>query len=63
MIISGAKLNIQIEGSPSRLKGEMIGVREGRYLIIKIPPHKSMSNVTNLLYKEKPNHFLQLLPF
>ncbi len=51
MIISGTTLNIQIEGSPSRLTGEMIGVKEGKYLIIKLPLLKFMSNVTNLLYK------------
>jgi hypothetical protein len=50
----GTILNIQIEGSQSRLTGELIGVREGKYLIIKIPPLKSMSHITNLLYKGNP---------
>ncbi len=47
----GTTLNIQIEGLESRLTSEVIGVEEGKYLIIRVPPLQSMGDASNLLYE------------
>ncbi len=49
----GTTLNIQIEGSQRRLTSEVIGVEEGKYLIIRMPPLQSMGDVTRVLYNGK----------
>ncbi len=47
----GTTLKIQLEGSQSRLTSELIGVDEGKYLIIKMPPIQSMGNAASSIYK------------
>ncbi len=47
----GTTLKIQLEGSPCRLTSELIGVDEGKYLIIKMPPIQSMGNAASSIYK------------
>ncbi len=47
----GTTLKIQLEGSQSRLTSELIGVDEGKYLIIKMPPIQSMGTAASSLYK------------
>jgi c-di-GMP-binding flagellar brake protein YcgR len=44
----GTTLNIQIKGSQSRLTSEVIGVVEGEYLIIRMPPLNSTGDTSNL---------------
>ncbi len=47
----GTTLKIQLEGSQSRLTSELIGVDEGKYLIINMPPIQSMGNAAGSIYK------------
>ena len=47
----GTILNIQIEGEEKRLTSELMGVVEGKYLIIRMPPLQSMGDASNLLYE------------
>ena len=47
----GTTLKIQLEGSQSRLTSELIGVDEGEYLIINMPPIQAMGNAASSLYK------------
>lgn len=47
----GTTLKIQLEGSQSRLTSELIGVDEGKYLIINMPPIQSMGNAASSIYK------------
>jgi c-di-GMP-binding flagellar brake protein YcgR len=47
----GTTLKIQLEGSQSRLTSELIGVDEGKYLIINMPPIQSIGNAAGSLYK------------
>ncbi len=47
----GTTLNIQIEGSQRRLTSEVLGVEEGKYLIIRMPPLQSLGNVIKLVYE------------
>lgn len=47
----GITLKIQIEGTKGRLTSEPIGIEEGKYLIIKMPPVQFMGNLSNVLYK------------
>ncbi len=47
----GTALKIQLEGSQSRLSSELIGVEEGKYLIIKMPPIQTMGNAASSIYK------------
>ncbi len=47
----GTTLKIQLEGSQCRLTSELIGVEEGKYLIIKMPPIQSMGNAASSIYK------------
>ncbi len=49
----GTTLNIRIAGSQRRLTSEVIGVVEGKYLIIRMPPLQSMGDVTRVLYNGK----------
>ncbi len=49
----GTTLNIRIAGSQRRLTSEVIGVVEGKYLIIRMPPLQSMGDVTRVLYNRK----------
>ncbi len=45
----GTILRLQIEGTRRRLSCELIGVDDGKYLIVKIPSLHTMENVSNLL--------------
>jgi PilZ domain. len=47
----GTTFRLQIEGAKRRLSSELIGIDDGRYLIIKMPPLHTMENVSNLLIK------------
>lgn len=44
-------LRIQIIGSKAQLASELIGIEDGRYLMIKMPPIYSMVDASGLLYK------------
>ncbi len=44
----GTILDIQIEGEKEGLTSKVIGVVEGKYLIIRMPPLHSMGDVSNL---------------
>lgn len=46
----GTIFRIKIKGAKRRLTSELIGIEEGEYLIIKMPPLHSMDNIANLLY-------------
>ncbi len=51
----GTTLDIQIEGEKEGLTSEVIGVVEGKYLIIRMPPPlHSMGDVSNLRYEGHP---------
>ena len=50
-MLIGTTLKIQLEGSQSRLTSELIGVDEGKYLIINMPPIQSMGNAASSIYK------------
>ena len=50
-MLIGTTLKIQLEGSQSRLTSELIGVDEGKYLIINMPPIQSMGNAAGSIYK------------
>ena len=45
----GTILRIQIEGTRRRLSCELIGVEDGKYLIVKMPSLHIMESVSNLL--------------
>ena len=47
----GTIFRLQIEGTKRRLSSELIGVDDGNYLIVKMPPIHTMENVSNLLVK------------
>ncbi len=47
----GTILEIQIEGVKSRLKSELFAIEESKYLIIKLSPFQSLTNVTKLVYE------------
>lgn len=48
----GTVLRLQIEGTRRRLSCELIGVDDGEYLIVKMPPLHTMANVSKLLVNE-----------
>ncbi len=48
----GTILRIQIEGTRRRLSCELIGVDDGKYLIVKMPSLHIMESVSNLLVNE-----------
>ena len=45
----GTILRLQIEGARRRLSCELIGVEDGKYLIVKMPSLHIMESVSNLL--------------
>ena len=45
----GTILRLQIEGTRRRLSCELIGVEDGKYLIVKMPSLHIMESVSNLL--------------
>ncbi len=47
----GTIFRLQIEGTKRRLSSELIGVDDGKYLIVKMPPLHTMENVSDLLVK------------
>lgn len=47
----GTTLRIQINGSKARLASELIGMEDGKYLIIKMPPIYSVVEASSLIYK------------
>ena len=47
----GIIFRLQIEGANKRLSSELIGIDDGKYLIVKMPPLHTMENVSNLLTK------------
>jgi c-di-GMP-binding flagellar brake protein YcgR len=50
-MIIGSTLDIHVRGSRSRIKSELIGIEEGKFLIVKLPPIQSKGSILNLLYK------------
>jgi len=50
-MIIGTIFRLQIEGTRRRLSSELIGVDDGKYLIVKMPSLHIMENVSNLLVK------------
>ena len=49
----GITFRLQIEGASRRLSSELIGIDEGRYLIVKMPPLHTLKNISNLLIEGK----------
>ncbi len=47
----GTIFRLHIEGTRRRLSSELIGVDDGKYLIVKMPPLHTMENVSDLLVK------------
>ncbi|MBC8550208.1 MAG: flagellar brake protein [Candidatus Brocadiales bacterium] len=47
----GTTFRLQIEGTKRRLSSELVGIDDGKYLIVKMPPLHTMENVSNLLIK------------
>ena len=47
----GITLRLQIEERRRRISCELIGIDEGKYLIVKMPPLHTMENVSNLMAK------------
>jgi c-di-GMP-binding flagellar brake protein YcgR len=47
----GITFRLQIEGTRRRLSCELIGIDDGKFLIVKMPPLHTMENVSNLLTK------------
>jgi len=45
----GTIFRLQIEGAKRGLSSELIGIDDGKYLIVKMPPLHTMENVSNLL--------------
>ncbi len=45
----GTTFRLQIKGAKRRLSSELIGIEDGKYLIIKMPPMHTMDNVSGLL--------------
>ncbi len=48
----GIIFRLHIEGVSRRLSSELIGIEDGKYLIVKMPPLHTMKNVSSLLAKE-----------
>ena len=48
----GTIFRLQIKGAKRRLSSELIGIEDGKYLIVKMPPLHTMENVSTLLIKE-----------
>jgi c-di-GMP-binding flagellar brake protein YcgR len=40
---------MHLKGAKSRLSSELIGIEDGKYLIVKMPPMHTMDNVSSLL--------------
>jgi len=47
----GVILRLQIKGAKRRLSSELIGIEDGKYLIVKMPPLYTMENVPTFLIK------------
>jgi len=47
----GITFRLQIEERRRRISCELIGIDEGKYLIVKMPPLHTMENVSNLMAK------------
>jgi len=47
----GITFRLQIEERRRRISCELIGIDEGKYLIVKMPPLHTMENVSNLMSK------------
>lgn len=47
----GTIFRLQIKGVKRRLSSELIGIEDGTYLIVKLPPLHTMENVSTLLIK------------
>ncbi len=47
----GVILRLQIKGAKRRLSSELIGIEDGKYLIVKMPPLHTMENVSTLFIK------------
>lgn len=48
---TGTTLKIQVKGANTRITSELIGIEEGEYLIIKMPPLHTLGDTKTLLYK------------
>ncbi len=49
----GITFRLQLEGASRRLSSELVGIEDGKYLIVKMPPLHTMKNISNLLIKSK----------
>ncbi len=47
----GTIFRLQIKGARRRLSSELIGIEDGKYLIVRMPPLHTMENVSTLLIK------------
>ena len=47
----GIIFRLQIKGAKRRLSSELIGIEDGKYLIVKMPPLHTMENVSTLFIK------------
>ena len=47
----GTIFRLQIKGAKRRLSSELIGIEDGKYLIVRMPPLHTMENVSTLLIK------------
>lgn len=47
----GTIFRLQVKGAKRRLSSELIGIEDGKYLIVKLPPLHTMENVSTLLIK------------
>ena len=47
----GTIFRLQIKGVKKRLSSELIGIEDGKYLIVRMPPLHTMENVSTLLIK------------
>ncbi len=47
----GTTFRLQIKGAKRRLSSELIGIEDGKYLIVKTPPLHTMENVSTLFIK------------
>ena len=48
----GIIFRLQIKGAKRRLSSELIGIEDGKYLIVKMPPLHTMENASTLFIKE-----------
>jgi len=47
----GTTFRLQIKGAKRRLSSELIGIEDGKYLIIKMPPLHTMENISTFMIK------------